>query len=101
MIPLYKEKWFQVLVWSLAAFFFFLNCCVIIATLSPTPSEGQVHLWMAAMMKAMESSLMAYSMDLEEGGQLAVIVLASTQLVLPLAIGGMLAGLIIRFRKKS
>ena len=51
------------------------------------------------MMKAMEQSMMAFSMQLEEGSQLSYIVYESSQLILPTAIGGLLVGLLLRFQK--
>lgn len=97
---MYNEKWFKFLVWSMASFFFFLNACIIIGTLGPPPSEGQIHLWMSEMMKAMHQSMMGYSMQLEEGSALAYLLYESSQLILPLALGGLLAGLLLRSKIK-
>lgn len=99
MISLYNKKWFKFLVWSMASFFFFLNSCILICTLGPYPNETQVHLWMSGMMKAMETSMMAFSMQLEEGSELSYIVLESSQFILPMLIGGLMVGLILRFQK--
>ena len=98
---MYNKGWFKFLAWSTAAFFFFLNSTVIIATLGPFPSEEQVHLWMSEMMNAMHFSLMAFSMHLEEDTRLMNIILASSQLIIPLAVGGFLSGLLVRLSQKK
>lgn len=93
---MYSEKWFKFLVWSTASFFFFLNACILICTLGPPPSDGQIHVWMSEMMKAMHQSMMGYSMQLEEGTALAYLMYESSRMILPMAIGGLLAGLVLR-----
>lgn len=84
----------------MASFFLFLNACILIGTLGPPPSEGQIHLWMSEMMKAMMQSMMGYSMQLEEGSLLAYLMYETSQLILPMAIGGLLTGLVLRSKIK-
>lgn len=96
MISVYNEKWFKFLIWSTASLFFFINSCLLICTLAPAPSEGQIHLWMSGMMQAMEKSMMAFSMQLEEGSELASIMYNSSRLTLMFIIVGLVGGLIFR-----
>lgn len=93
---MYNKKWFKFLVWSMASLFFFINSCLLICTLGPAPSESQIHLWMSGMMQAMEKSMMAFSMQLEEGSDLAYIMYNSSQLTLVSIVVGLIAGLILR-----
>lgn len=98
---MFNEKWFKLLVWILASFFFFVSACVIVGTLGSGPSEMQVHQWMSGMMQAMERSLMAYSMGMEKETRLVALIVDGTQLALPLVLGGMVLGIYFRSQTKN
>ena len=85
----------------MATFFFFLAAGVIISVFRPGPSESEVMQFMAAMMSAMDKSMMGVAMSMESDGTLRSVIALSNSIAFPVIIISIIAGIGIRLRQRG
>lgn len=94
---MFKKSWYKFLAWTLAIFYFYIMAGVVISIFSPGPSEAQTMQYMQGYMKAMNSSLMGWSMESREA--LNQLLVKTSALVFPAIFGGAALGVILKLRR--
>lgn len=85
--------------WSMSSAFFFAAAVIVISILKPGPTETQVMKWMHGMMSAMHNSMMGASM--EDAGQFGFLMGFSAYLSIVTILLGVIAGLLLKLRRKA
>lgn len=94
---MFKQKWYFILAWLVASFYFLMMMVLIVSIFSPGPSEAQAMAYMKGMMDAMHKSLMGWTM--EGHGIPGQILLKTSTLALPAIFTGAILGIVLKVRR--
>lgn len=93
-----QKPFFKVIIWFLAAAFFFMASGLLISIIGPGPTMQQSMQFMSGMMQAMHQSLMGLSMTLEGDYFLQSVIGLLAQITIPLIILAIVLGILFRLR---